>query len=271
MQLKLNLLENSLDFLQLSLKDYLIANEDECHNGYRPESFKKLNWKTAFVNLTQATELLMKYAIYQISPILLKPDIDKRNLEDKTITFMQCIQRMDNFTSVKLSVDEMDTLKNSSKIRNEFIHYKVDKSTEELKIKYSMLFSIYKRIFENTTNKKLEVNGINNSLFIEISSFADNFTFFRGFEIPKNELDTFKTSLKASQEYSNFIDKNGNTCKRIRCGTESRDETIIYDWDYCDDCGAAQGEFHSEFCDLEECPFCHSQALSCDCEVRWSK
>lgn len=33
----------------------------------------------------------------------------------------------------------------------------------------------------------------------------------------------------------------------------------------CHDCGIALGGFHHTFCDMEECPRCGGQLLSCDC------
>ena len=33
----------------------------------------------------------------------------------------------------------------------------------------------------------------------------------------------------------------------------------------CPDCGVAQGGFHHPACDIEECPRCHRQLLSCGC------
>jgi hypothetical protein len=33
----------------------------------------------------------------------------------------------------------------------------------------------------------------------------------------------------------------------------------------CHDCGANVGQNHSPGCDMEECPFCHHQLLSCGC------
>ena len=36
----------------------------------------------------------------------------------------------------------------------------------------------------------------------------------------------------------------------------------------CDECGVIKGEFHvSPCCDLEECPKCHGQAISCGCKI----
>lgn len=33
----------------------------------------------------------------------------------------------------------------------------------------------------------------------------------------------------------------------------------------CDDCGVVRGKLHLLGCDLEPCPRCNGQAISCDC------
>jgi hypothetical protein len=35
--------------------------------------------------------------------------------------------------------------------------------------------------------------------------------------------------------------------------------------DRCPDCGAKAGEFHRPGCDIEQCPYCGQQLISCDC------
>jgi hypothetical protein len=35
----------------------------------------------------------------------------------------------------------------------------------------------------------------------------------------------------------------------------------------CHDCGALPGYYHHAWCDWEECPCCHGQLFSCDCEL----
>ena len=37
--------------------------------------------------------------------------------------------------------------------------------------------------------------------------------------------------------------------------------------DRCGDCGARRGHVHHHGCDIEECPRCHNQAISCECRI----
>jgi hypothetical protein len=51
---------------------------------------------------------------------------------------------------------------------------------------------------------------------------------------------------------------------RIRHGDE-RDWKRTKNLPPCHDCAALQGQFHVPGCDMEECPLCHGQNISCGC------
>ena len=60
-----------------------------------------------------------------------------------------------------------------------------------------------------------------------------------------------------------LIQVAGEVFERVRFGQESGNRWE--EFDYCPECGVSYGGIHHVGCDVEECPRCRTQYLSCDC------
>ena len=59
----------------------------------------------------------------------------------------------------------------------------------------------------------------------------------------------------------------GEVVARLRFGREGRGWGAAAQC--CHDCAVIQGEYHVPGCDMERCPGCRGQAISCGCDIDW--
>lgn len=61
---------------------------------------------------------------------------------------------------------------------------------------------------------------------------------------------------------------NGRRFNRIKYGDPGDMFPNIADEYHCHDCGCKKGMYHHFGCDVERCPNCGNQLLSCECDVK---
>ncbi len=75
-------------------------------------------------------------------------------------------------------------------------------------------------------------------------------------------IEGWPEKIKAAQELLSYT-LDGKSVRRVPYGSEQDDwhaDTIP-----CHDCRVLKGEYHVPSCDVEECPVCGGQLMSCDC------
>lgn len=240
----LSLLENAYNFISESISQYNKSKKDS----------KK--WPFAIFLIIQGLELLMKQVLKEEHPLFIYENIDKpRN----TITITQALERLISISKDTLDEKEICLIKKAINYRNKILHYEISFNNNEFKIIYSQLFEFlhyfHKRHFNTDLHKKIPENLWKSEADLMIS-FEKETAFYNGIEVHKSTpLEIIKY-----QKYDGLLFKN-KLYNRIRYGDENNPRNS----DACNDCGCLKGQFHTEGCDVEQCPICGEQFLGCSC------
>jgi hypothetical protein len=151
--------------------------------------------------------------------------------------------------------------------RDRIAHYEVDLSLDEASKVYAGLFEFahsfhHKELGGDLHDHIREENWWKEATLMEV--FREEFVSYNGMNI----LKTWPAELLAAQDIEEVEIEHGKH-RRIAYGDETHwDEmATLAAANPCHDCGATKGQLHVPGCDVEQCPRCKGQMLSCPCEV----
>lgn len=248
--------------LALSLEDNAYAFLNQSLKHYRKTAKNVQEWPFALLHIVQSLELLLKRVLETIHPILICKDIDQQNPEKHTVSLEQALARLEN---LKIPIEEKERLviRKAALKRNLIVHYRVELNRFEWKKLYAQLFEFLHFFHHKHLKTDLHSHVARDNWSVEaqlMSFFRENFVIYNGVEVHK----AHPKDILAAQRIIGF--SNGKIeYRRIRYGEEAE----MFTGDFakegrpCPDCAVVPGQYHTDGCDLEECPKCHGQALGC--------
>jgi hypothetical protein len=248
---KLSLIENSYNFLNQSLVHY------------RKTGRNIHEWPFAVLHITQSIELMLKHVLKTVHPILIFEDIDHpRN----TVSLERALIRLET-VGITVGEKEKINIRRATSYRNQVVHYEFDLNKHECKKIYAQLFEFTHFFHLTHFDKEIHAHIRKTHWAAEarlMRYFQENFVSYNGVEMFK---DSPAEIMEAQRRP--FITFGSTRYARLRYGEEGGwwSDLLNFADTPCHDCGAVKGQYHSEGCDVERCPKCHSQLLGCEC---WS-
>ncbi len=249
MPIRMSLRENAYDFLSESLRAAQDANT-------RPHA-----WKFAILHAVHAIELLLKARLQAEHPALIYENVDRRG---NTVSFQLAVERIGNLARIDLSPRERRALRKAQKLRDSIVHFEFEMNEYEVTSVYVQLFEFLMRFHDEHTDFGALHDHIDPALWAKEAELIE---FFRREHVVYRGVEVFKgwpaEIVRAQSEPT--IELHGTTFQRLRRGEEpywAVRESTAYS---CHDCAVLKGEYHVLTCDMEACPRCFGQLISCGC------
>jgi hypothetical protein len=252
-KLKLNLLENSHDFLNASLYYYGISKD-------KPGSLK-----FAIINLVQSMELMFKERLRRTHELFIYENIDKPK---NTVSITTALERLSSIADIKFDSIDKSTIQKAIEWRNQIMHYEVEVTFKEIETRFAILFEFLYSFHQEHLGCELHTFILTENWQVE----ADLLEAFRRESITYNERKIYKAFVQEiieAQTLTHYV-IDDIPLARVKYGEELLWQEVDSSFANisCHDCAVTKGEYHVPGCDMEACPKCGTQAITCGCNYK---
>ena len=247
---KYSLLENSYRFLNESLQ----------HAKKAPRNIH--DWPFAILNIIQSIELLLKHILREHHPILVYENVDRPK---NTVSLCQALDRLITIAKVTVDEKEKSIIHKTNKYRNLILHFEFYVNTSEFKNIFAQLFEFVHYFHLKHLKCELHEKIDKNLWGVEaryMKYFKNRFVMYNGLEVDKEH----PSEIVKAQKHIGYL-LNGVEYYRIKYGSEEYGECEFNADIPCHDCAVLKGQYHTDGCDVEQCPKCREQALGCGCFI----
>jgi hypothetical protein len=262
-KLKLNLLENSYDYLSISLEFVIKARNES----------SQVAWKFAILNLIFATELILKERLRRENQLLIYADLEKFKpitRETKTVSWNVLIERLKFLLGQRFMDMDSGRLQLAQKLRNQMLHYDVFLEFPNVYHDFANLLNFYTG-FYNSEISLSEEDTLHNHVppylwreEVDVSeAFIENVVYYNNMFVSIELREEI-----ISEQSKTILVIDGKEYERIRYGSSLEGlKEIDYSIKPCHDCLVIEGQIHLLGCDMERCPKCGNQLISCGCGI----
>ncbi|MCU1365540.1 MAG: hypothetical protein JWN39_1179 [Ilumatobacteraceae bacterium] len=248
MPLRLTVRENAYHFLEQSLRHVDTADTDE------------VGLKFAVILAAQGIELLLKARLEMEHPLLVLSDLDKPK-QRTTVSVDAAVVRLKR-SGVAIDAADEERIARARRLRNEFMHYEVNATAEQMMTTHADLFEFAHVFHLDAFGSELH-DQLNPDVWVSEAITMERFTRAMVRYQGSTMVAWFPSQLVDAQ-FVRDVEIEGSLFDRVPYGNEGL--PLPKPHPPCNDCGAIEGQLHHFGCDLESCPRCGQQLISCDCD-----